>query len=236
MKTADERAWIDALGHRRDGSDSIRSSVGAGRAVADAGSMALTAMGHFALRAHLPCMTDITVTEPPAAERAVRLAATGDEAAFASLVAEHHQSMAKVAYAITGDVEAARDAVQSAWSIAWRRMATLRDPGRVRAWLIAIAANEARQSLRRQRGPGVVDISAALGAGAAGDPADRIGTVDLDRALRRLKPDDRTLLALRFVAGLDSGEIAAQLGMSASGVRSRLSRLIERLRTELDHA
>ena len=32
------------------------------------------------------------------------------------------------------------------------------------------------------------------------------------------------------------GEIAAQLGMSASGVRSRLSRLIESLRTELDHA
>jgi DNA-directed RNA polymerase specialized sigma24 family protein len=44
------------------------------------------------------------------------------------------------------------------------------------------------------------------------------------------------LLALRFAAGLDSSQIAEQLGLSASGVRSRLSRLIERLRLDLDHA
>jgi len=50
-----------------------------------------------------------------------------------------------------------------------------------------------------------------------------------------LDPDERTLLALRFGAGLDSSQIAAQLGMSASGVRSRLSRLIDRLRVDLGH-
>ena len=82
----------------------------------------------------------------------------------------------------------------------------------------------------------VVDISQTLDAAPGADPADRIGTVDLARALGGLKPDDRTLLALRFVAGLDSTEIAAQLHLSPSGVRSRLARLIERLRTELDHA
>lgn len=80
----------------------------------------------------------------------------------------------------------------------------------------------------------VVDLSAAFAVPGAGDPADAIATVDLARALRGLKPDDRSLLALRFVAGLDSTEIAAHLGVSASGVRSRLSRLIERLRTDLD--
>lgn len=181
-------------------------------------------------------MTDITVTDVPAVEGIVRLAATGDEVAFARLVAAHHASMAKVAYAIAGDVEAARDAVQSAWAIAWRRLPSLRDPAQVRAWLVAIAANEARQGLRRQRTRVVVDLSPDLDPSAGGDPADAVGVVDLDRALRRLKPDERTLLALRFVAGLDSSEIAAQLAMSPSGVRSRLSRLIERLRTELDHA
>jgi RNA polymerase sigma-70 factor (ECF subfamily) len=183
-------------------------------------------------------MTDITVTDVPAVDlgATVRLAANGDETAFAWLVGEHHAAMARVAYAIAGDVEAAGDAVQSAWAIAWRRVGTLRDPSQIRAWLVAIAANEARQALRRQRGRSVVDVSTVIDARADADPAERIGTVDLDRALRRLKPDDRTLLALRFVAGLDSVEIAAQLGLSPSGVRSRLSRLIERLRTELDHA
>ncbi|HEY3335449.1 MAG TPA: sigma-70 family RNA polymerase sigma factor [Candidatus Limnocylindrales bacterium] len=181
-------------------------------------------------------MTDITIGDAPAADATVRLAANGDEVAFARLVERHHASMAKVAYAVCGDAEVARDATQNAWTIAWRRLPTLRDHAQVRAWLVAIAANEARQAIRKGGRRIVVDISESLDAAPGADPADRIGTVDLARALAGLKPDDRALLALRFVAGLDSTEIAAQLGMSASGVRSRLSRLIERLRTELDHA
>ena len=133
--------------------------------------------------------------------------------------------MARVAYAVCGDAEAARDAVQGAWTIAWRRLPTLRDPAQVRAWLVAIAANEARQAVRKRGHRTIVDISESLDAAPGADPADGIGIVDLARALAGLKPDDRALLALRFVAGLDSTEIAAQLGMSASGVRSRLSRL-----------
>ena len=129
-----------------------------------------------------------------------------------------------------------RDAVQSAWTIAWRRLGSLRDPAQVRAWLVAIAANEARGVLRRgRRGGPTLELDNVLETAGGADPADRIALVDLRRVLARLAPDDRALLALRYVAGLDSGEIATHLGMSASGVRSRLSRLLEKLRTELDH-
>ena len=62
----------------------------------------------------------------------------------------------------------------------------------------------------------------------------RIDLVDLGRALRRLKPEERSLLALRFVTGLDSNEIGRHAGISASGVRSRLARLLERLPKDLD--
>jgi RNA polymerase sigma-70 factor (ECF subfamily) len=181
-------------------------------------------------------MTDITIGDAPATDATVRLAASGDEAAFARLVERHHGSMAKVAYAVCGDPEGARDATQNAWAIAWRRLSSLRDQSQVRAWLVAIAANEARQAIRKRGRAVVVDISETLDAAPGADPADRIAAVDLGRALAGLKPDDRALLALRFVAGLDSTEIAAQLHLSPSGVRSRLARLIERLRTELDHA
>ena len=180
-------------------------------------------------------MTEIAARDPSAIETTVRLAATGDEAAFARLVSEHHPSMARVAYAITGDVDLARDAVQSAWSIAWRKLGGLRDPGTVRSWLVAIAANEARQTLRRQRRAQLVDLSDELSGPTGSDPASTIGVVDLDRALRKLKPDERALLALRYVGGLDSNEIATQTGMSASGVPSRLARLLDRLRQDLDH-
>ena len=173
---------------------------------------------------------DVASTDP-----VVALAASGDRAAFTQLVERHHAAMVQVAYAITGDLDTARDAAQSAWSIALRRLGTLRGHGQLRAWLATIAANEARQALRKGRVRIVVDISETIDLPAGGDPADQIPTIDLTRALSHLGPDDRTLLALRFVAGLDSNEIAGQLGMSASGVRSRLARLIDRLRKELDH-
>lgn len=42
----------------------------------------------------------------------------------------------------------------------------------------------------------------------------------------RLKPDDRTLLVLRYVAGSHSNELARGTGLSPSGTRARLARLI----------
>ena len=180
-------------------------------------------------------MTEVAIHDAaPTADGLVARAATGDEVAFARLIAEHHAPMARVAYAITGDRDAAADAAQAAWSVAWRRLGSLREPSTIRAWLVAIAANEARQVIRRRGGRTVLDIS-TLEAPGGDDPADRISTLDLARVLRGLDPDDRALLALRFAAGLDSSEIATQLGMSASGVRSRLSRLIDRLRKDLGH-
>ena len=184
-------------------------------------------------------MTDIAVTERLAegVDATVRRAAGGDTAAFTELVVAHHAAMARVAYVVSGDAELTLDAVQAAWSIAWRRLATLRDPAQVRPWLVAIAANEARQLVRRRRRHTVVDLSMADGAiSVFADPSDTIALVDLERALRRLGPDDRLVLALRFVAGLDSTEIATHLGGSASGVRSRLARVLARLRLDLDHA
>jgi RNA polymerase sigma factor (sigma-70 family) len=196
--------------------------------------MHVLGLGHLDTRPHLPSVTDLAISDASRDNATVRLAAAGDQAAFASLVSEHHASMARVAYAITGNADSAADAVQAAWAIAWRRLGSLRDLGTVRAWLVAIAANEARQALRRQGGRVLLDLS-TLDAPVDADPANRISTLDLARVLRGLSPDDRTLLALRFAAGLDSGEIAMQLGGSASGVRSRLSRLIDRLRKDLGH-
>ena len=181
-------------------------------------------------------MTGLTLGDATQTDATVRLAAEGNEAAFARLVDRHHAAMSRVAYAVTGDVDSARDATQAAWTIAWRRLPTLRDHAQIRAWLVAIAANEARQVVRRRRAHPVIDLGEAIEVGVDGDPAGRIESVDLARVIGSFKPEDRALLALRFVAGLDSTEIAPHVGLSPSGVRSRLSRLIERLRKELEDA
>jgi RNA polymerase sigma-70 factor (ECF subfamily) len=168
----------------------------------------------------------------------VELAADGDDAAFGRLVAAHYDEMARVAYVITGDRSHAEDAVQSAWIRAWSRLRTVRDPARVRGWLLTIAANEARQVARRERRVSVIqlDIGPELEAAGRTDPAVDVDRIDLVRLLNGLSPDDRALLALRYVAGLDAPELGAMTGRSASGTRARLSRLTARLRRELGDA
>jgi len=164
----------------------------------------------------------------------VRRAASGDETAFASLVRLHHPDMTRVAFVVCGNLDMAEDAVARAWPIAWRRLRSLREPERIRAWLVAIAANEARQISRGERRRSVVELAMGPGSGAKSpDPSGRAVDIDLANAMARLAPDDRALVALRYVAGLNATELAAALGISASGVRTRLTRLLARLRSEL---
>jgi RNA polymerase sigma factor (sigma-70 family) len=161
-------------------------------------------------------------------------AASGDEAAFALIVAQHNADMERVAYTVAGDTELAHEAVAAAWSRAWRGLGRLRDASKLRPWLVSIAANEARQLLRAQGRRRVIEIRAASDEQSRTSPPG-IEHLDLENALRRLDARDRSLLALRYVAGLTSDELGPLVGLSPNGVRSRLARLLKRLREELDH-
>jgi RNA polymerase sigma-70 factor, ECF subfamily len=167
--------------------------------------------------------------------RRVALALTGDETAFVWIVTTHSSAMRQVAFIVSGDLDIAEEAVAAAWPVAWRKLDALREPGSLRPWLVTIAANEARRLAKARsqraireirvddRGPGVI------GSG----PVDRAEAVDLANALARLDPDDRRLLALRYVAGLNSTELAQMTGLTPAGTRARLARLLDRMRTEL---
>lgn len=170
-------------------------------------------------------------------EALIHAAAAGDEGAFAKIIDRHRVSMTRIAYVVCGDADLAEESVQAAWPIVWRRLGTIREPDRLGAWLASIAVNEARQLVRKRRRRSVVEISVATHESATSpDPSSRIADIDLTRALAGLAPDDRALLALRYVAGLNSTELGRAIGMSASGTRARLARLLARLRMELGDA
>jgi RNA polymerase sigma-70 factor (ECF subfamily) len=162
-------------------------------------------------------------------------AVAGDEVAFARLVAAHHADMRRVAYVICHDVEMAEDACQQAWQISVKRLSTVRDPSSIRSWLVAVAANEARKLAQRQRRRKVLEADVRWIPDPGEDVTQSIDQADLGRALGRLSPEDRLLVALRYFADLDSTQIAAIRGGSASGTRARLARILSRLRKELEH-
>lgn len=173
-------------------------------------------------------MEGVLVSSRSQPDRRLAAAAAGrDRAAFTALVATYQTDLLRVCYVILGDGALAEDATQSAWIKAWQKLDQVRDATKVRSWLVAVAANEARQiARRRKRSP---RETALPSYGSDVDPR----LADLATVLARLGPDDRRLLSLRYVAELSSDEIGRSAGISAGAVRHRLMRLLARLREEL---
>jgi RNA polymerase sigma-70 factor (ECF subfamily) len=194
----------------------------------------------LAVLVHLLDMTGPT-REVAMSTSLIQLAAAGDTVAFARLVAAYHRDMIRVAFVVCGgSQDLADDAVQAAWTIAWRKLGSVRDPDRVKPWLVSVAANEARQLWRREHRRYVAETDVAAydetSDSARFDPTEEASGIDLRRALRHLSANDRALLALHYEAGLDSFEIGELYGRPASTIRWQLSRLLARLRKELADA
>jgi RNA polymerase sigma factor (sigma-70 family) len=176
-------------------------------------------------------MIGSVILEAESQRSTVASAIAGDELAFARIVAAHHDDLARIAYFVCGDLDVAQEAEQAAWTVAYRRLKDLRDPDRLRPWLMSIAANEARQIARSRRRRTVRELAVA----DPGQPrnVDHAAMIDLADALGRLDPRDRAIVGLRFIGGFGSAEIASAMGMTATGVRVRLHRLLGRLRKDL---
>jgi RNA polymerase sigma factor (sigma-70 family) len=164
----------------------------------------------------------------------IEAAAAGDDVAFARIVDAHHEDMRRVCVVMTRDEALAEDAVQSAWSIAWRKLGTVREPERLRPWLVSVAVNQARDMLRKRHRTLAHDLDASAARVSGGiDPATGIESLDLLAAMDHLEPEDRALIAMRYVAGFDATELSTAIGLSPAGTRTRLKRVIDRLRQEL---
>ena len=161
-------------------------------------------------------------------------AAAGDEVAFQRIIAEHHDDMRRVCKYVTRDDAITDEAVQAAWAIAWRKIGSVREPTSLRPWLVSVAVNEAKQLLRKRRRRADVEVAVDASARPGGiDPAADVEAMDLRGAIERLDHDDQALLAMRYVAGFDATELSAATGISPAGTRTRLKRLLDRLRQDL---
>jgi RNA polymerase sigma-70 factor (ECF subfamily) len=126
-------------------------------------------------------------------------ARAGDAAAFGDLVSEHGADVLRLCTVITADRGLAEDAAQNAWHRVWRSLATVREPSALRAWLLRVAANEAKQIVRQNRRHEHRD----LGEVPAIQPPPPDEDVALRDALRLLDPAERELLGAPLRARAD---------------------------------
>lgn len=155
--------------------------------------------------------------------------------AFRRLAQLHLDSSYRLARAILGDPAEAEDATHDAFVMAWQKWTTLRDPLLFERWFERILVNTCRNRLRRATRWQTRDISAEMGLHAS-DPA--LAAIDdrqlVGSAMRRLGPDDRVVLALRFYRDLTVDEIAHRLDINPGTVKSRLHYALRRLHDVLD--
>lgn len=178
----------------------------------------------------------------PVVEGLVVRAQGGDLTAFNSLVLRFQDATYGLTLRMLGDPASAEDVTQDAFIRAWQRLDTFRG-GSFRSWLFTIAANRARDELRRRgrRPTSSLDEARDDPDRADIDPADAgpsahdlVEQAELRRALEaalRALPDDwREVVVLADVQGLDYVEVAAVTGVPVGTVKSRLSRARSRLR------
>ena len=200
-------------------------------------------------------MTDRDADSHPQAERLIALK-RGDRAAFATLVREHHSSLLGMARSMLGEGEA-EEAVQDAWIAAFRNIARFEGRASLKTWLTRIVINECRMRLRKHGRELNLDLTTeeqdALTDRFRGNghwqkppvswefntPEEMLEERDLQRCLDHhladMPDNQRMVLQLRDIQGLEFDDICNLLDVSASNVRVLLHRARATLFAMVEH-
>ncbi len=162
-----------------------------------------------------------------------RRSATSFDRQFEALYGRHWQALSRYCQALVKDEHDAVDLLQN---VAVRAMLALRrgaQPERERAWLYAIAHNEAMSLLRRRR------LAPPLDERLIAPAADPLPTIlmrehlaELWDDVHELTPRARRMLLMRELSGLGRADIAAALGVSPGAVSQSLSESRAALRVD----
>lgn len=157
----------------------------------------------------------------------------GDAEAFRELVDRYRDQYARYALHMLGNREDAEEALQDAFTRAYRALPRCEDPERFGAWLFRILVNRCRTAgTRRGRRARtfVADEAALLGASEE-HPEDRAAwREEIDRALQRLRPEQREAFLLKYGEEMGYDEMSQLTGVGVSALKMRVMRACERLR------
>jgi RNA polymerase sigma-70 factor (ECF subfamily) len=145
-----------------------------------------------------------------------------DEVAIREFLHSSYPRMVAAVTLVSGSRPAAEDAVQEALVRAWERSEKGADIYSLDAWVATVALNLARSGVRRLMAERKAR-SRMRTVIATGDPLDA-ERVDVERALARLPRRQREAVVSRYYLGMDTGQVAELLKVSAGTVKSTLFR------------
>ena len=167
-------------------------------------------------------------------KKLVLLSKGGDREAFSKLYNLYSDKLYRYAFYRLENREDAEDAVSDAVYSAFYRIGGLKKPEAFSAWIFRILYCSCNRIIKaRVNRRNMVDInemSEKLSYGLE----ETINKTELQQALGILKDEEREIVLLSVVSGLNSKEIAKICDLTSGSVRSKLSRSLTKMREFLE--
>ena len=167
---------------------------------------------------------------PPSLEQRIE-----DDTSFERLYRLHRRDVYGAVLRDVRDPAEAEDVTQIAFLNAFRAMRKGERPEKPRAWLVTIARNVTRRRYRElMRRPQEVGLDPEVAAALSEVDGPTAG--EITAAIRRLPPNQRTVILLREIQGHSYAEIAGEMGLSLAAVETLIFRARRSLSEELEQA
>lgn len=166
----------------------------------------------------------------------------GDEKALEELIARYLRPVYIFVYRNVGSGEAAEDVTQEVFLKAWKNLKKFDIEKSFKPWIFRIAKNASIDYLRKKK---TIPFSRfeneagqnVLAENLAWHEPDFIAEFSdrrvLSIAMQNLSKEERDLINLRHVQGMDFKEISRVMGGSINTVKSRYRRSLDRLRKSI---
>ena len=168
----------------------------------------------------------------------VRRARRGDQQAFRDLLEDHRSAVVSTLFACgVRCSETAGDLAQDVALRSWQKLDSLKQPRTFPAWVRRIAANAARDHLRRMAVRREDELDEALQLEGGDDPydrAERMAEVRLMLAALADEDDEVVELLTARANGVSVEALAAEMEISPDALKMRVMRARKRLRARLD--
>ena len=175
-------------------------------------------------------------------EQLVEQYRSGDTGAFRTLIENYQADLLRFLFRLTGDRQLSEDIFQETFLQVHISLDSFDSTRRFRPWLFTIAANKARDMLRKKSRRQALDLSAPVSESRSGD-GERVSYIDLmevdvpqpDQAMLDSERDNavqsavnslphalREILLLAYFQRLSYAEMAEELNIPLGTVKSRL--------------
>ena len=162
----------------------------------------------------------------------IELSLTGDRDAFGQIVARYQSPICALAYSACGNIARSEDLAQETFITAWRKLGSLQEPARFKAWLYGIARNLINNTFRQHQRNPVAGAESLENTAEPASPADEPDAEAISKeeatilwhVLSGLPEIYREPMVLFYRQNESIPQVAGVLAISEEAVRQRLSR------------